>query len=121
VRGRALLAGNRRPDCCVSTMNPVPMKVVFHFPKCIITIGIGEEVGFVAVPEARFIRDMPAGLISTIPACSDECSASWAHTALARIRSNPGNTNETNGWFINYKNFSTQNNQPIATVDSAAQ
>ena len=43
------------------------MNIVFHRPKCIITIGIGHDNGFWEVPDARFIRYKPAGFISTMP------------------------------------------------------
>jgi hypothetical protein len=43
------------------------MNIVFQLPKCIASIGIGHDAGFPEVPEAKFIRKMLAGFISTIP------------------------------------------------------
>lgn len=37
--------------------------MVFHEPKGTITIGIGHEAGFTEVPEDKFMRSMPAGVI----------------------------------------------------------
>jgi hypothetical protein len=48
------------------------MNIEFQFPKCIISIGMGHDTGFSDVPEDRFMRDIPAGFMSTIPA--EECS-----------------------------------------------
>ena len=56
----------RGPDCWVLTMYPAPMNMVFQEPKCVITIGIGHDAGFDEVPEARFMRNMLAGFISTM-------------------------------------------------------
>jgi hypothetical protein len=42
------------------------MNMVFQEPKWVITIGIGPEAGFDEVPEARSMRYMLAGFISTI-------------------------------------------------------
>jgi hypothetical protein len=42
------------------------MNMVFQEPKCVITIGIGQDAGLDDVPEARFMRCMLAGFISTI-------------------------------------------------------
>src|SRR5579863_1878437 len=46
-------------------------------------IGIGAEVGFAEVPEARFIWNMLAALMSVIPSCS--C---WAQTLSATANKN---------------------------------
>src|SRR5713101_3419208 len=76
------------------------MNIAFHFPKCVITTGIGQEAEFAAVPDATFMRNMPAGFISTIPACSSEWSECWARVELTTIRSNPSNRCETNVLFL---------------------
>jgi hypothetical protein len=44
----------------------VPIDIVFQEPKALITIGIGQDAGLAEVPDARFMRYMLAGFISTI-------------------------------------------------------
>ncbi len=43
------------------------MNMVFHAPACSMTIGMGQAAGLAEVPEARFIRNMPAAFMSPIP------------------------------------------------------
>jgi len=66
------------------------MNIAFHDPKWVINIGMGQEAGLAAVPDDKFMRNMPAGFISTIfmsgmfPAMvwSSLCS-SWAQMGSA--------------------------------------
>src|ERR1700733_11716418 len=60
-------------------MKPSPMNIVFHDPKWVITIGMGKAAAFTEVPDARFMRYVLAGFISTMfipafPACGSSCS-----------------------------------------------
>ncbi len=48
--GEYSLSPPRGPDCCVSTRNAVPMNIVFQFPKCIMSMGMGHEAGFCGSP-----------------------------------------------------------------------
>jgi hypothetical protein len=58
------LSPPRGPDSWVSTRKAVPMNMVFQLPGCVMIIGIGQDAGFAAVPDASFIRNIPAGFIS---------------------------------------------------------
>jgi hypothetical protein len=42
------------------------MNMAFQEPKCVINMGMGADAGLAEVPEARFIRDMAAGFMSTM-------------------------------------------------------
>ena len=42
------------------------MNMVFQEPKCVISIGMSQDAGFTAVPDAIFISDMDAAFISTM-------------------------------------------------------
>jgi hypothetical protein len=42
------------------------MNIVFRFPTWVMIIGIGHPGGFWEVPEAKFIKYMLAGFISTM-------------------------------------------------------
>ena len=39
------------------------MNMVFQLPKCVMTIGMGHASGLAEVPDARFMRNMPAGFM----------------------------------------------------------
>lgn len=47
-------------------MNPCPINIVFQEPIGLISMGIGQPAGFIAVPEDRFRRNIPAAFMSTI-------------------------------------------------------
>jgi hypothetical protein len=40
------------------------MNIVFHDPRWVMSMGIGQESGFRDVPEETFMRSMPAGFMS---------------------------------------------------------
>jgi len=42
------------------------MNMVFQLPRWVITIGIGQAAGFAEVPDARFMRNMPAAFMSVM-------------------------------------------------------
>src|SRR4051812_30424706 len=42
------------------------MNIVFHDPKCFMSIGIGHDAGLADVPDDRFMRNMPAGFMLDI-------------------------------------------------------
>src|SRR6516164_9346883 len=63
VFGEYSLSAPRGPDCCVSTMNACPMSIRFHDPRRGMSIGIGHDGGFKLVPDAMFMRNMPAAFI----------------------------------------------------------
>ena len=42
------------------------INIVFQAPKCVITMGMGHDAGLAEVPEARFIRNIEAGFMSTM-------------------------------------------------------
>ena|SRR5579862_5788244 len=57
------------------------MNIAFQFPKCVIIIGMFHDAGFCDVPEARSMRNMLAGFMSTMfipdiecPACGSSCA-----------------------------------------------
>jgi len=60
------LSPPRGPDCWVSIRRPCPMNIVFHDPKWVMIIGMGQAGAFSEVPDARFMRNMLAGVMSTM-------------------------------------------------------
>jgi hypothetical protein len=47
-------------------MNAFPMNMVFQDPKWVMIMGAGHAAGFTAVPDARFIRYIDMGFMSTM-------------------------------------------------------
>ncbi len=45
-------------------MNAWAMNIARHDPNVFMIIGMGQAAGFIAVPDDRFIRNMPAGFMS---------------------------------------------------------
>ena len=71
----------------MSTINAVPMNMVFQEPKCVMSMGMFQDAGFTEVPVAIFISDMAAGLISTMGMFMPRMLGSWA----ARVASDIAN------------------------------
>src|SRR5580658_3874714 len=60
------LSPPRGPDCWISARKAFAMNMVFQLPRWVVTIGIGQAAGFAEVPEARFMRNMPAAFMSVM-------------------------------------------------------
>src|SRR5215471_2243669 len=63
----------RGPLCCVFTMNAWPMNMRLQLPASVIIMGVWAAQGFMQVPDAMFIRYMPARFM-----CMCMCIMSWA-------------------------------------------
>ncbi len=61
--GAYSLSPPRGPDCCVSTRYPWPINIRFQDPAFGASIGICQDCGFILVPDAVFIRYIPASFI----------------------------------------------------------
>jgi len=94
--GEYSLSPPRGPDCCVSTIKAWPMSIKFHEPTRGMNMGMGQDCGFKLVPEAMFIKNIPAAFICIprfMPGISvDFCSwLSWGKSSHRCYR-RPGRT-----------------------------
>src|ERR1022692_1000463 len=81
--GEYNLSPPRGPLCCLSTMKACPMNIRFHAPPPRISMGIGHESGFMLVPDAMFMRYIPASFMEDI--CANDKNGTRMPTSGNRV------------------------------------